>query len=173
LLCITVFCIAFTACAQTKKTGVTAQGSKAKKVNDNVVLLQATKQKTLPGRPEMEPTTDYRFVIVWKSAEEPQGVFWRSADGGWQVCNIYKVTKYTPFNEERPGMELNYESVDVEGRVNANDTLELYPITGGKHPMPEQIARDARNTIFYKTQNSDWKARKVEKITEKPDIVMP
>ena len=64
--CLVVFTsMAMSACAQTKKS--TAK----KKITDKLVLLQATRQKTNPGREEGEPLVEYRFVVIWKSAKEP------------------------------------------------------------------------------------------------------
>ncbi|MBW7914866.1 MAG: hypothetical protein H3C54_14455, partial [Taibaiella sp.] len=53
------------------------------------------------------------------------------------------------------------------------DTLELYPITIGKHPIPAEIPKDKINIIYYKEVNGKWQALPVEKITKLPTIAMP
>ncbi len=165
--------MAMSACAQTKKSS-----SKKKSVTkqaDKAILLQATSQKTLPGRPEGEPTTEYRFVIVWKSANEPSAFYWRG-EQSWQACNITKVKNFRPLavNDNGIPQDLNYENND-KGNITykTGDTLELYPISIGKHPIPDEIPKDKNNIIYYKEVNGKWQALPVEKITKLPTIAMP
>ncbi|HEY9177866.1 MAG TPA: hypothetical protein VIN07_09260 [Flavipsychrobacter sp.] len=166
-------CISLSACAQTKRNT-----TKRKPVAENrepATLLQATSQKTLPGRPENEPTTDYRFVIVWNGDKEPASFFWRG-ENSWQACEVTRVKNFKPLVIKNNGIpqSLNYEN-DDPGNISykKGDTLELYPITMGKHPMPDEISKEKNNVIYYKEVNGQWMALPVEKITKLPTIAMP
>ncbi|MCB0696191.1 MAG: hypothetical protein KDC07_02435 [Chitinophagaceae bacterium] len=167
--------MALTACAQSKKS--TAAKTSRHITSDKPLLLQATEQTTLPGRPEMEPTTDNRFVIVWKSKDAPASFFWRGQQS-WLPCNVNKVTGYKPLvvkdNGDGIPTPLNYVTVSTNNQNFATgDTLELYPVTGGKHPIPAEIPQDKNNVIYYKTVNSNWLALPVDSITVLPSIAMP
>lgn len=151
-------------------TGSATTGGK--EADMSPLLLEATKQRTLPGRPEMEPTTDYNFVMVWRSTEKPTSFFWRGEDG-WTSCSISEVHNYTPVNKKNPSSDKNYNTTVLSRDVHANDTLELYPVSGGKYPTPEAIPQEAQYTIYYKTETSGWQALRVNNIIERPDIVMP
>lgn len=166
---IAIIATALTACGAAKSS-IAADGKESN--NEPVILLQATKQTTLPGRPEMQPTTDHRFVVVWKKQTSPTAIFWRG-ESGWLSCNTSIVTNYKKLDEDNPGMNDNYQTQVMKRSISSNDTLELYPVRMGKHPMPESIPADATNTIFFKTGDNDWHALKVEKIIERPEIAMP
>src|SRR5690606_22607495 len=130
------------------------------------VLLQATSQTTLPGRPETEPTTETRFVIVWKNKAEPTSFFWRGQQS-WLPCDVNKVKNYKPLvvkdNDNGIPEPPNYETVNT-GNISfkAGDTLELSPVTGGKHPIPAVAQNGGANIIYYQTLNSKWLALKVD-----------
>lgn len=170
--------IAFTACAQPKKSvKETAGPTKQVKAHTDAkpTLIQATSQKTLGGREETPPITEYRFLIVWNSTEEVGGFFWRG-EQTWMPCEISKVKNYKPLDdtEHEDPYYINYEPDKNSGNTYAKgDTLELFPVTGGKYPIPEEISLEANNIIYYKTGNSKWKALPVEKITKLPTITMP
>lgn len=170
IVCLVVFTsLAMSACAQTKKS--TAK----KKKTDKLVLLQATSQKTIPGREETEPSVEYRFVVVWKSTKEPAAFFWKG-EQSWQACEVTKVKNLRALviNSNGIQQDLNYENNDP-GNITyqKGDTLELYPITTGKHPMPAEVPTDKNNIIYYKEVNGKWQALPVEKITKLPTIAMP
>lgn len=171
--------IALTACGQTKTAATTASdkgGKRTKNEQSNTpVILQATTQDTYAGREESGITTEQLFVIVWRSNEEPTGMFLKSEDD-WQPLNINKINNYRPLlindNEEVP-FEINYER-DFEDKTYANDTLELWPTTGGKNPMPNEIPMNAKNVIYYQTaSNHAWQTLQVDSIISLPPVVMP
>lgn len=173
---IVMFGMSLTACAQTKKTKKT---TRAKATNKTVAatapkLIQATSLTTHPGRAETPSTTETRMVLVWKDKNEPTAFFWRG-EGNWQSCEVYKVKNFRPLVVKNNGIPqpMNYEIVNNTGSFAAGDTLELYPISGGKYPMPAEIPTAKNNIIYYKTANSKWLALPVEKITKLPTIAMP
>lgn len=173
---VTISCVALTACGQSKKSTNKGNTSKATKgyTDKKPTLLQATTQKTLPGRPESEPHTERNFVIVWNSSEEPQGFFWRG-NGTWEPCNINSVKNYKPLvvkDDGRP-FDMNYDRDFDDRNYAKGDTLELYVTTGDKHPVPAEVPADATNTLFYKKADNKWHALPVNNITKLPTIAMP
>lgn len=174
---IMMFCLAITvaisACAQTKKK--TSNNKRTLKQSARPILLQATKQRTNPGREETPSTDDYRFVIVWQSRVEPSAFFWRG-EQSWQACNINKIANFKPLVVKDNGMPqaMNYEYQKMSTiAYQKGDTLELYPENEGKHPMPDELATDKHNIIYYKEANGKWQALPVEKITKLPTVSMP
>lgn len=146
-------CTGLTACAQSKK----ARTTKTKKGSTKPELLVAINQKNmLPGRREAPP--EYRFVIVWKDKNEPAVFFWKGINT-WEVCDITGVINY---NEKTHG----YETTPPGKRINEGDTLELHPVTGGKHPIPQEVQLDAGNRIYYKTSTGLWKYMLVSSFEE-------
>lgn len=173
---IILFGMTLTACAQTKKAKKSSRAKTTKKVATTAtpVLLQATSLTTHPGRPETPSTTEYRMVLVWKDKNEPTAFYWRGEDN-WQSCEVYKVKNFRKLAVKDNGMPqpLNYEIENSKTAFTTGDTLELYPISEGKRPMPTEIPADKKNVIYYKTANSKWLALPVEKITKLPTIAMP
>lgn len=159
--------VAFTACAQTKKSS----GNSSK----DMKLLEATKQKLLPGVPGGEIEVKYRFVVIWKTSDKPETFFWRGEDG-WLNCEVNKVHKNARHQQDQNGEELWYTSEQVSfDNVKKGDTLELIPVTGGKFPIPEEIPETAKNTIYYKTvkTKTTWLSLPVKTIKKMPSIAMP
>ncbi len=153
--------IGYTACAQTKKSRTASVAP--------VKHIESTTRRTLPGRPEQEPQTDIRHVIIWQDKKAPDAFFWRNEDA-WMPCNVAKAHKTTPTS---PNVS-SYTSEEVRlEQVKKGDTLELTPMPLGKYGMPENLPKTARNTIFYKTTNSKWLMLPVTNFRKLPDIVMP
>jgi hypothetical protein len=153
----------FSACATPKKVAAIKNGSAVSKVID------ATMQRTLPGAPGMEPQTEYRLLIVWKSTKPPESFFWRD-DEAWLPCGIAKAHK----RHKKTVDELWYTLEEVElNKIKKGDTLELMPRAGGKYPVPTEIPSSLKNTIFFKTSKSGWQYLAVKNIHMKEDIIMP
>ncbi len=167
---IVVLVMTLSACAQTKK----GAGSKSRK-NIKPELIQATKQTTMPGRPETPPTTNYKFLVAWKGTETPLSFFWYH-ENTWQPCNISTIKNYTVLNVDKKSQKHkpNYQiDVNSPDKISANDTLQLYPNAGGKHPIPEVLKAPVQNTLYYKTTTGKWMAIPVSTITDLPPIIMP
>ncbi|MEZ5016767.1 MAG: hypothetical protein R2800_06930 [Flavipsychrobacter sp.] len=158
-------------CAQQKKGIAIGNGERNK---NYASLLIATEQTTLPGRPEMQPTTTQKLLVIWKSKTPPTQFFWRG-NSGWLPCDVSKVSNYDikKLVDEKNVFATGYtaEQVSLEN-VKMNDTLELTPTLGGKYPIPESVADNVKNTIFYKAEKTNWLTIPVEKFVERPDIIM-
>lgn len=150
-----------------------AQTAKKAKSKTYLKLVEAYTQRTRPGRPESAPPpTGTHFIIVWEYAKYPETFFWRG-EGGWLSCNMLKAHKITNKSRNMP-KGIDYRTEFVTGdQVHKGDTLQLTPVTGGKFPIPDEIPKDAKNTLFFKTGGSGWLSFLVENITKKPDILMP
>ncbi len=150
---IALCCISLSACAQSKK----ASTIKTKKGSTKPELLVAINQKNmLPGRREAPP--EYKFVIVWRDKNEPAAFFWKGMQT-WEVCDITRAMNY---NEKTH----DYETTPLGKRINEGDTLELHPVKGGKHPIPQEVPLDAENKIYYKTSTGLWKNMHVSSFEE-------
>ena len=150
-----------------------AQTTTKAKSKTYLKVVEAYTQRTRPGRPESAPPpTGTHFIIVWEYAKYPETFFWRG-EGGWLSCNMLKAHKITnrPHNMPR-GIDYRTEFVTGD-KIHKGDTLQLSPVTGGKFPIPDEIPKDAKNTLFFKTGGSGWLSFPVENITKKPDIIMP
>lgn len=164
------FIMALSACAQTQKGA-----AKKQRNNSKAVLLQATEQTTLPGRPETPPQTDYKFVVAWKGQEAPLGFFWYHKNN-WQSLGIRTVKNYTKLNVDKQNLKhkVNYEiASNSPDNVSANDTLLLFPNGMSKSPIPEEVQPVKEKTVYYKTSDGKWMTLPINEITKLPSIVMP
>lgn len=163
-----IYLTTISACAQTKKTTAVQSGSTHAK------LVECAEQTTLPGRPEMEPTTTKRMVIVWKSTSKPETFYWRGEDG-WTECAIGKVRKNKTTQKPRYAFGENwYTTTDISPeKIKKGDTLELVPVYGGKTPTPEVVTSQMTNRIFFKTTSKTWLFVPVKSCIKRPDIAMP
>lgn len=161
LLLAPVFICALTACAQTKKTQT------IKPATSYARIIEATRNRTLPGAPGMQPTDEYRILIVWKSTQKPTDFFWRGA-GGWLPCEIAKAHKAKSPSEGERWYDVKEITVD---KIKPGDTLELLPVAGGKFPIPQEIPTSAVNTLYLKTKKTTWLSLPVKNI-KKQDIIM-
>jgi hypothetical protein len=154
--------------------GVNARSKKTtkKKTYPYFILVEAYVQHTLPGIPSQLPTTGEHFIIVWKAAKFPETFFWRGEDG-WLPCKMVKAHKIVNKTKSTPeGMD--YTTAHVKGdEIHIGDTLELTPVIRGRFPVPPEIPRTAKNTLFFKAGKSGWLSFPVESIGRKQDIVNP
>lgn len=131
-------------------------------------LIEANKQRTIPGIPGATPKTNYDFVITWENANFPETFFWRG-DDGWLPCKMMRAHKTT--SKKNPGgYAVEYIT---NGMVHKGDTLELIPVAGGKFPIPPEIPSTTKNTLFFKAGGNGWLSFPIKNIVEKPDIVQP
>lgn len=163
-----IYLTTMSACAQTKKTAAVQVGTSYAK------LIECAEQTTLPGRPEMEPTTTKRIVMVWKNTNKPETFFWRGEDG-WTECTISKVSKNKTNTKPKYQFGENwYTTTDISpDKIKKGDTLELIPVYGGKTPAPEMIKPEMTNRIFFKTNSKTWLYVSVKSCIKRPDIAMP
>lgn len=155
--------VALNACAQAKKTTTVKSATAYAKV------IEATRQRTLPGARGSQPVDEYRLLIVWKSTTKPESFFWRGASG-WMPCEVAKAHKHTqPQAGER---WYTVEEIST-AKIKKGDTLELLPVAGGKFPIPSQIPSSAVNTIFLKTQKTSWLSLPVKNLKKADDVIMP
>lgn len=160
-------CVTYTACAQTKKSSIPKQGTTYAK------LIECSEQTTLPGRPEMEPTTAKRILIVWKSSTPPHQIFWRGADG-WTDCVVAIARKNSNKHPKYEFGETWYDTQETTpDKVKKGDTLELTPMYGGKNTIPTEVTAAMKNRVFFKTEKSQWMFLPVNTCKKRPDIAMP
>jgi len=158
-----LMCIATHTHAQTNTEAVKSGKSYVK-------LLEKDSQKTLLGARGSDPVTQYHFVLVWKNDDAPQCFFWRG-ENGWLSCAIAKAHKI-PGKKISGSLPYTSERISTDN-IQKGDTLELAPIRGGKFPIPGDIPDKARNTLFFKTANTNWLSLPVKKISKRPDVIMP
>jgi len=150
-----------------------ATGKMKKKSKEPIKVIEAYSQRTLPGIPGKQITTNYHFVIVWEGAKNPETFFWRG-ENGWLPCSIARAHKMGVKTKKTPPQTGDYtlERISAD-QIHKGDTLELRSITGGKFPVPSEIPESAKNTLYYKTGGSTWTPFVVKTIGKKPDVAMP
>lgn len=163
-----IYLTTISACAQTKKTAAVQTGTSYAK------LIECSEQTTLPGRPEMEPTTTKRIILVWKSLNKPETFFWRGEDG-WTECVISKVSKNKTNTKPKYQFGENwYTTTNISpDKIKKGDTIELIPMYGGKTPIPEAVTPQMTNRIFFTTKSKNWLYIPVKSCIKRPDIAMP
>lgn len=135
-------------------------------------VLEAYSQRTVPGAPGGQAKTAYHFIIIWENAKYPETFFWRG-ENGWMTCNMVKAHKIRKKDKSVPA-GIDYTTEFAAGdAIHKGDTLQLTPMSGGKFPIPDEIPKNAKNTLYFKTGGSGWLSFPVKNISKKPDIVMP
>ena len=161
LLFITSLTFVWSACAQTKKT------TAVKSATSYARVIEANRYRTLPGAPGMEPTDEYRLLIVWKHKQQPEEFFWRGA-GGWLPCDVAKAHRNPHATEGQRWYTVEEIAIN---KIKAGDTLELLPVAGGKFPIPAEIPSSAVNTIYLKTKKTSWLALPVKNIRKHDEVM--
>ncbi len=146
ILVLTLTCFSAVVFAQT------AEATKA-----NIKLVSAFSNKIPESAQTNPPKTGEFFIVKWNESSYPDSVFWRG-QGGWLSCNIEKAVK--------KGKKYVGVPVEIE-KIKKGQLLMFSPVTGGRFPIPAEIPEIAKNTIFYKTSGSAWKAFPVKKIGKK------
>ena len=142
-----------------------------KKKKENIKLVEAYTQRTVAGIPGAPPTTGQHFIIIWQGASYPETFFWRG-QAGWLNCNMQKAHKLSAKAKETfNGVEYSTEYLTGD-QIHAGDTLQLSPVTGGRFPIPAEIPKGAKNTLFYKTSGSKWLSFPIKKLSTKRDITL-
>jgi hypothetical protein len=166
-LCVLAVSFAFTSSARPplKKTI-------KKKAHPSFILLEAFSQHVLPVRTNVTPTTGEHFIIVWEAAKYPETFFWRG-ENEWLRCKIMNAHKVVCRSPDFPE-GIDYTVSHIQGDdIHVGDTLELTPMLLENFPVPHDIPKDAKNTIFFKEGKSRWLSYAVKEITPKPDVTMP
>ena len=146
---------------------------KASTPKQELILVEAFKQRTLPGRPESAPVTSTYIYVRWNGKEAPATFFWKSEDG-WMSCNMSFAHKIARKKENKFVPDKDYTTQDITSRdIHKGDTLELVPVHGGKFAIPKVVDMNANNVLYYKTEKGDWKPFAIKNIKTKQDIVMP
>jgi len=130
-------------------------------------LIEASSQRTLPGREEDEITTRYELYLIWNGATSPETFFWKDGEA-WMPAGVQKVSRVNVPADRNP----RFLDIAPEA-VQQGDTLRLLPMSGGKFAIPQEAAKASEKAIFFKTGGSGWMHIPVEKMTRKPDIAMP
>jgi hypothetical protein len=117
-------------------------------------------------QPENKKGNDsYSILIVWKSADQPEFIFWRG-ERGWLSCDMAKAHKNP--NPEPGESWYTTEDIDAAG-IKKGDTLEIVPVPGGKFAIPKEIPATAKNVLFLKTPKTGWLSLPVNNIKLKKE----
>lgn len=147
-----------------KKTPVRSQ---------NPRLIEATVQRTMPGRQEAQPMTTYRMVIVWNSPQTPETFFWRPEGDQWMTCQVTRIRKKPKTSPQDPtGLWYATEIIRLED-IHKGDTLELVPIPGGRDIMPAAARKNGVKSIYYHTAGGGWQTVPVSAFRKLPNLIMP
>lgn len=176
LLCLLMVSFTLAGNAQTKKKVATKKAVTKKvpaKAKPYFVVLEAFNQNILPVKAHTTPTTGEHFIIVWEAPKYPETFFWRKDSSVWLPCKIMKAHKVVCKSPDFPeGMEYSISHVKGDD-IHPGDTLELTPMLRGKFPIPTEIPKYAKNTLFFRAGKSPWLSLPVKEIGTKPDITMP
>ena len=154
----------FPACAKTKVASSSGASS--------IQLLEATQQRTKPGRQEMEPFTIYRFKIVWKSKTAPNEFFWRPDEKAWMETHVAKPIKKPGL---APGDFMVIEKNMEAKAVRYGDTVILTTRrhTHAEEPTPSDVKKKPTQSLYFQTgTNTKWMYAPVT-VRKLPDITMP
>ncbi len=147
-----------------------AQTTVSKKRKQCVKLLDAYAIHAVPAVPGEPIKTENHFVVVWKDTKYPEAFFWRGA-GGWQNCEI-SLAHRVPGGKHHAATTIDYTTEPLARTIHKGDTLELMPVAGGKFPIPGEIPKSARNTLYYKTEGGKWMPLRIKKIEQKTERVV-
>lgn len=142
LLLSAVLFASLNACARTKKTVFSSSAP--------FTILDATEQRTNPGRQEMKPFTTFRFHIIWKDKTNPSTFFWRPDAAGWMETTVAKPIKRPGMN---PGDFMIIERHIDYPAIRAGDTL-IITTTRHSHdeePMPSAVKKMPEKALYYQT----------------------
>gem|GEM_PF-832449 len=153
--------------AQTKQAPVIKSG------NPYIKIVEAYTQQMLPGAKGAIKKTDQHFVVIWKGVTFPKVFCWRTVSD-FTPCSAEKAHKIPAKTKHNfpAGMEYNTEKVSSDA-IHKGDTLMLTPIIGARYTVPAEIPKTAKNTLFFKTGNSNWLAIPIKKIGKKAPIALP
>ncbi|HXS35820.1 MAG TPA: hypothetical protein VN721_03920 [Flavipsychrobacter sp.] len=153
-----------------------AQSSKRVNIKNGssyVHFLQRTSQRIVPGRREVPPHTEYRFILVWKSTQTPQSIFWNS-DTGSMICNVFKLHKNNNSINTNNDITGNggYDKLIVNPTaIKKGDTIEIWPLKS-YNSFPA-AAQKIKKSLVIKTKKNGWLYIPTKNIIQKPPMNMP
>lgn len=150
-----------------------ARGGRGKaRVTAQTRFLDATSQRTIPGARGMEPSTAWKFLVIWGGAQPPETFFWRPDANRWMTCALTRIHHYSRAPKGKLAA-YNREEIDLK-QVRRGDTLEIVAMPMGRDQMPAAVRGKQRGTLYYQTglSRTQWlyltpSVRKLE------DILMP
>jgi len=155
---------------------VFAQSSKNVKIKNGssyVHFLKSTSQRINPGRPEVPAHTEYRFILVWKSTQAPQSIYWNS-DTSSMMCNVFKLHKNSNnkvLNTDITGNEGYDKTIIDPATIKKGDTIEMWPIKSYSS-FPSNVKK-IKNALIVKTKKNTWLYIPTKNIIVKPTVNMP
>lgn len=143
-----------------------------KKHKEEIKLVEAYTQRTIPGVQGAAPQVSTHFILIWEGAKYPETFFWRG-ENGWLPCNMVRAHRAAK-GAAKLSPEIDYMSEPISAnKIHKGDTLQLTPVSGGKFPVPAGIPDSAKNMLYYKIAGSGWLGFPIKNIGRKRDIAMP
>lgn len=122
--------------------------------NTALMVLDASEQRTIPGRKESAIESQYRIVALWRSTEQPDS-FRLLKNGISMPCTLLQDGRKTSLSS-----------------VHRGDTLVLSASTA--HPLTSDIgSAKMDNCLMYKVSGSDWYYTIIPSIRKQPDNKLP
>ena len=143
------------ACAHQKKIA-------AKK--HDIQILQASVQRTLPGRREAAIMRQYTIVLKWLQTQTPQTFFFCYQNTFW-ICDIQRA-HYNESAKQYITEEISFD------KIKPGDTLQL-TTTKQTDPPASLNQFQKNNSLIYKLENANWNDVEINNIVQRPDIFMP
>lgn len=134
--------------------------------HNKIHVLSVTSRRTLPGRKEAQPVTDYRIIAVWNSRHKPAGFFWLTENSDWMACRVALAHKKAT---EPQGYAI--KPADL-ARIRCGDTLEFVPVPENLS-KPQHIPAQKTNTLFFTAPAGKWWYVTPAKISRQPDVILP
>jgi hypothetical protein len=164
-----LLCVLLILCGSAGDSNAQLRASKA--TTGYLRFLEGNVRRFLPGRPESEPVTEHRFLVRWMARSGPQSFFWKQGNT-WQDCRISRARRMKYSNKDASSRWYDTEDITPE-KVRRGDTLEIFPMAGGKFAIPAKVPRSVKNALVFRTGKNKWQYLPVTRIKTLPDVTMP
>jgi hypothetical protein len=133
-------------------------------------FLDATVQRTIPGLRGAEPTTEWKFLLIWNEAQPPKRFLWVPGGESPLDCAVQKIHHYTKAGEQSP-KAYGSKAIALKA-VRRGDTLEIIPIPHTQGSWGRSMKGAQAEGLYYQTSvNTSWKSLRPA-LRRQKDIIM-
>lgn len=134
-------------------------------------FLDAISQRTIPGARDMQPTTAWKFILIWQGGEPPTTFFWRPDANRWMTTSVTRIHNYSKAREGGLSAYSN-EEIDLKN-VRRGDTLEIVAMPMGRDAMPSSLKNKQKAALYYQTNLLGQWHYLTPAVRKLEDIMMP
>jgi hypothetical protein len=118
-------------------------------------IISAYPGRHIAGIRGVAPETTMYFKVIWRKPTFSGDIYWRG-DGTWAPCKVEKIHMVRADGHNLPaGIDYKVEPFGNAG-ITSGDTLLFTALKSGTYPLPAEVDKKSKNTLYLKSSDAHW-----------------